>query len=79
EYISHFALMTTVFTSLNGYLYQAVAQYAYTGLPVMRPLLLHYENVAATYTLIYQYVLCQDLLVADVHEQGRFDFTLYLP
>ncbi|SQI28074.1 glycosyl hydrolase [Salmonella enterica subsp. arizonae] len=43
--------MTTVFTTLKPYLKQAVAQNAATGLPVMRPLFLHYENDAATYTL----------------------------
>ncbi|MFG5940079.1 alpha-glucosidase, partial [Salmonella enterica subsp. enterica serovar Weltevreden] len=58
---------------------QAVAQNAAAGLPVMRPLFLHYENDAATYTLKYQYLLGQDLLVAPVHEQGRCDWTLYLP
>lgn len=62
--------MTTVFTTLKPYLKQAVAQNADTGLPVMRPLFLHYENDAATYTLKYQYLLGQDLLVAPVHEQG---------
>lgn len=56
-----------------------MAQNAATGLPVMRPLFLHYENDAATYTLKYQYLLGQDLLVAPVHEQGRCDWTLYLP
>lgn len=29
--------------------------------------------------LKYQYLLGQDLLVAPVHEQGRCDWTLYLP
>ncbi len=70
ETIAHFARMTTVFTTLKPYLKQAVAQNAATGLPVMRPLFLHYENDAATYTLKYQYLLGQDLLVAPVHEQG---------
>ncbi|SUX88061.1 glycosyl hydrolase [Citrobacter koseri] len=31
------------------------------------------------YTLKYQYLLGRDLLVAPVHEQGRRDWTLYLP
>jgi alpha-glucosidase len=42
--------MTTVFTTLKPYLKQAVAQNSATGLPVMRPLFLHYEDDAATYT-----------------------------
>lgn len=49
------------------------------GLPVMRPLFLHYEDDAHTYTLKYQYLLGRDILVAPVHEEGRSDWTLYLP
>ena len=79
ETIAHFARMTTVFTTLKPYLKQAVAQNSATGLPVMRPLFLHYEDDARTYTLKYQYLLGQDLLVAPVHEQGKSDWTLYLP
>lgn len=79
ETIAHFARMTTVFTTLKPYLKQAVAQNAATGLPVMRPLFLHYDDDATTYTLKYQYLLGADLLVAPVHEQGRHDWTLYLP
>ena len=71
--------MTTVFTTLKPYLKQAVAQNAKTGLPVMRPLFLHYEEDARTYTLKYQYLLGRDLLVAPVYDQGRNDWTLYLP
>ena len=43
------------------------------------PLFLHYEDDAHTYTLKYQYLLGRDILVAPVHEEGRSDWTLYLP
>ncbi|MDX6021355.1 alpha-glucosidase [Scandinavium sp. V105_16] len=79
ETIAHFARMTTVFTTLKPYIKQAVAQNAQRGLPVMRPLFLHYENDAHTYDLKYQYLFGRDLLVAPVYEQGRSDWTLYLP
>ena len=45
----------------------------------MRPLFLHYEDDAHTYTLKYQYLFGRDLLVAPVYEEGRSDWTLYLP
>lgn len=45
----------------------------------MRPLFLHYEDDARAYTLKYQYLFGRDLLVAPVHEEGRTDWTLYLP
>jgi sulfoquinovosidase len=77
--IAHFARMTTVFTTLKPYIKDAVAQNAKTGLPVMRPLFLHYEEDERTYDLKYQYLFGRDLLIAPVYEQGRSDWTLYLP
>lgn len=79
ETIAHFARMTTVFTTLKPYIKNAVAQNAKTGLPVMRPLFLHYEDDARAYSLKYQYLFGRDLLVAPVYEEGRDDWTLYLP
>ncbi|MDU3898872.1 MAG: alpha-glucosidase, partial [Enterobacter sp.] len=79
ETIAHFARMTTVFTTLKPYIKAAVAQNAKSGLPVMRPLFLHYEDDARAYTLKYQYLFGRDLLVAPVHEEGRRDWSLYLP
>ncbi|MFP1496985.1 TIM-barrel domain-containing protein [Escherichia coli] len=54
ETIAHFARMTTVFTTLKPYLKEAVALNAKSGLPVMRPLFLHYEDDAQTYSLKYR-------------------------
>lgn len=68
ETIAHFARMTTIFTTLKPYIKQAVAQNARTGLPVMRPLFLHYEDEPRAYTLKYQYLFGRDLLVAPVYE-----------
>lgn len=79
ETIAHFARMTTIFTTLKPYIKQAVAQNARTGLPVMRPLFLHYEDEPRAYTLKYQYLFGRDLLVAPVYEEGRQDWTLWLP
>lgn len=79
ETIAHFARMTTVFTTLKPYIKAAVAQNAKSGLPVMRPLFLHYEDDARCYELKYQYLFGRDLLVAPVHEQGCKTWTLYLP
>ncbi|HEJ9059187.1 TPA: alpha-glucosidase [Serratia fonticola] len=79
ETIRQFARMSQVFSSLKPYIKQAVALNAQSGLPVMRPLFLHYEDDAHTYSLKYQYLFGRDLLVAPVHEEGRTDWTLYLP
>ncbi|WON75941.1 alpha-glucosidase [Serratia sp. UGAL515B_01] len=79
ETIRQFARMSQVFSTLKPYIKQAVALNAQSGLPVMRPLFLHYEDDAHTYSLKYQYLFGRDLLVAPVHEEGRTDWTLYLP
>lgn len=79
ETIRLFARMSHVFCALKPYIKQAVALNTQSGLPVMRPLFLHYEDDAQTYSLKYQYLFGRDLLVAPVHEQGRTDWTLYLP
>ncbi|THD45530.1 alpha-glucosidase [Enterobacteriaceae bacterium ML5] len=77
--IAHFARMTDVFTRMKPYIKQAVAQNAQRGLPVMRPLFLHYEDDAHTYSLKYQYLFGRDLLLAPVYEEGRREWSLYLP
>ncbi|PHI29445.1 Alpha-xylosidase [Budvicia aquatica] len=79
ETIAHFARMTSVFTTLKPYIKQAVEQNSQTGLPVMRPLFLHYEDDAHAYTLKYQYLFGRDLLVAPVYEEGSANWSLYLP
>lgn len=79
ETIRQFARMSRVFSAMKPYIKQAVALNAQSGLPVMRPLFLHYEEDAHTYSLKYQYLFGRDLLVAPVHEEGRSDWTLYLP
>lgn len=79
ETIRQFARMSQVFSTLKPYIKQAVALNAQSGLPVMRPLFLHYEDDTHTYSLKYQYLFGRDLLVAPVHEEGRTDWTLYLP
>lgn len=79
ETIRQFARMTHIFAALKPYIKQAVALNSQSGLPVMRPLFLHYEDDAHTYSLKYQYLFGRDLLVAPVYEEGRSDWTLYLP
>ena len=79
ETIQHFARMSHIFTTLKPYLQQAVRQNSQQGVPVMRPLFLHYENEAENYQQQYQYLLGRDLLVAPVYEEGRQDWSVWLP
>lgn len=79
ETLRHLARMTGIFRRLKPYLQQAVAQNSREGIPVMRPLLLHYEDDPQTFDLAYQYLLGRDLLVAPVHQPDCRTWTLYLP
>lgn len=76
---AHFARMVGIHVALKPYLKDAVKTNAKSGLPVMRPLFLHYEDDARTYELKYEYLLGRDLLVAPVYEEGASERTLYLP
>ncbi|SUH40787.1 glycosyl hydrolase [Salmonella enterica subsp. enterica] len=78
ETIAHFARMTTVFTTLKPYLKQAVAQNAATGLPVMRPLFLHYETMPQLHPEISISARSGSAGRAGLRA-GRCDWTLYLP
>ncbi len=63
---------------LVPYLYTYAWQAAETGLPVMRPLVLRYQDDPATYGIDWQYLLGDELLVAPVLDpDGRA--TIYLP
>ncbi len=79
ETMAHFARMVNIHVALKPYLKEAVAANCQSGLPVMRPLFLHYENDQRTYSLAYEYLLGRDLLVAPVYKEGASKWELYLP
>lgn len=76
---SHFARMTQVYVGLRPYVKSLIDEAEKTGLPLQRPLFLHYENDPQTYTIQDQYMYGRDLLVAPVHAEGRSQWTVYLP
>jgi alpha-glucosidase len=49
------------------------------GLPMQRPLFLHYEDDPVAYQLQYQYMFGRDILVAPVLDAGVTQWRLYLP
>lgn len=79
ETLLHFARMSRVYTALKPYLKAAVKENADTGVPVMRPLFLHYERDERAYSIQYQYLLGRDLLAAPVIEEGQRTVSVYLP
>ena len=79
EILAHFARMTRIYRHLVPYLKQLVDEAVATGMPVQRPLFLHFENDGSTYAIQDSYLYGPDLLVAPVHEAGATQRTLYLP
>jgi alpha-glucosidase len=79
EVLAHFARMTRIYAYLAPYLRRLSDEAVATGLPVQRPLFLHFEDDPRTYAFQTAYLYGADLLVAPVIEAGRSDWTTYLP
>lgn len=77
--LKHFAHMTRIYVALAPYVRRLGAEAAARGLPLQRPLFLHFEDDRQAYTIQDQYLYGKDLLVAPVHEAGRDAWEPYLP
>ncbi|MCP4542153.1 MAG: DUF4968 domain-containing protein [Chloroflexi bacterium] len=64
---------------LLPYLYTTFWQCAQTGLPILRPMLLNFQDDAATHVLDDQFLCGDAFLVAPVIEEGAIRRTVYLP
>ena len=79
DVLAHFARMTRVYVHLVPYLKSLVADALARGLPVQRPLFLHFEEDARTYAIQDAYLYGPDLLVAPVWRPGKTEWITYLP
>ncbi|RBW67368.1 alpha-glucosidase [Bacillus taeanensis] len=79
ETLEHFARMTNVYVKLAPYTKELVKMNAESGLPVQRPLFMHYEEDEKSYDIQYQYLYGSDLLVAPVYEEKKEKWSVYLP
>lgn len=61
------------------YLYDLLFEGEKNGLPIMRPVVLHYEDDVNTHNLNGEYLVGDKLLVAPVLEQGATRKMVYLP
>jgi alpha-glucosidase len=77
--LAHFARMTRLWVHLAPYLRMLVAEAGARGLPVQRPLFLHFPDDRATYAIQDAYLYGPDLLVAPVHRAGATAWDAYLP
>jgi alpha-glucosidase len=79
EVLAHFARMTRVYRHLAPYLSELAQEAVRTGLPVQRPLFLHFEDDPRCYESQTVYLYGPDLLVAPVVQTGASLWTTYLP
>ncbi len=61
------------------YIYDLLFESQITGLPVMRPLVLHYEDDENTFNLNNEFLVGENMLVAPIVEQGVTKRLVYLP
>src|SRR3990167_2723732 len=79
DLLAHFAKMTRIYAHLAPCLRRLSREASETGLPVQRPLFLHFEDDPETYSVQTSYLLGPDLLVAPVIAAGKSAWTTYLP
>jgi alpha-glucosidase len=79
QVLSHFARMTKVYRHLAPYVARLSAEAAATGLPLQRPMFLHFQDDPKTYADQTQYLYGADLLVAPVIREGALERKVYLP
>jgi alpha-glucosidase len=77
--LAHFARMTRVYRHLSPYLGKLAQEAVETGLPLQRPLFLHFESDPRAYEGQTAYLYGRDLLVAPVIEAGASRWRTYLP
>lgn len=79
QVLAHFARMTRLYAHMAPYLRALSDEAVATGLPVQRPLFLHFPDDPATYALQESYLYGADLLVAPVIQPGLERWSTYLP
>lgn len=77
--LAHFARMTRVHVALMPYVRTLIAEAEQRGLPLQRPLFLHFEADSASYSIQDQYLYGPDLLVAPVHRADQDQWEPHLP
>lgn len=74
-----FAVLVNMFKALSPYTKSIIEENSNEGIPLQRPLFLHYENDCKSYSISYEYLYGRDLLVAPVVASGVDTWEVYLP
>ena len=73
------ARLVDIHVMLKPYMKDLIAQNSEKGLPVQRPLFVHYEEDKNCYDEQYEYLLGSEVLVAPVYIAGQSEREVYLP
>lgn len=76
--LKQFAVFTNLRTQLLPYISEIVKENAKTGMPMMRPLFMHYDDTESL-DISYQYLFGRDLMVAPVFDSNITEWEVYLP
>jgi len=79
ETLEHFAWMSQVHVALKPYLQTLVQENHQFGIPVVRPVFLHYESETEFYEIQDTYLLGRDLLVAPILAPEMTSRSIRLP
>ncbi len=79
ETMKHLAKMVEIHIALKPYIERLIKEASNQGLPMQRPLFMHYENDPKTYDIAYQYLFGSEVLVAPIYEQNKNTWSVYLP
>jgi alpha-glucosidase len=77
--VAEFAALGRQHLALKPYFAQLMTEAARSGMPLVRPVFLHYPAEQETYLLRHQFLLGRDLLIAPVTEPGATTGRIYLP
>ena len=77
--IKRMARLVDIYKMMSPYTKEAVKENHEKGIPVQRPLFLHYEDDEKCYTEQFEYLLGEDVLVAPVWQANQSVRTVYLP
>lgn len=77
--LKQFARLAKIHVALKPYLQQLVEENTTRGLPVQRPLFVHYPEDRTAYHIQTEYLFGRELLVAPVLEKEVFKWRVYLP
>lgn len=73
------ARLVDVYTALAPYTKSLVEENAVRGIPVQRPLFVHYEDDEEAYQIQTEYLFGPDILVAPVYLGGKDTWKVYVP